>query len=583
MKVKVPFGLRDGVLEHVQDVPNGNKCGCVCPNPNCGVPLQAKNNPKNVKVPHFAHAEKTNCTYNGMSDLHIIAQRILLESRKIATPAFMRQPTYTLEDGSKLVGKEICIPSQTLEASAAYMEYQWEGFTPDIAFEVGEKLLFIEIAVTHFVEEKKKNAVKSNGAAMIEIDLSCIDHKTLFNKSELESLIIEQSENSYWINNPKGEELYKESMEELKAKAAIKNTAIVQKEQKAKAAKKKREMDFEKLREAKREPFLDDLKSREEAQNSSWRKQRESYLKSLSNRDVALNTEAFKVAKKQRIIDIYDENDWIFNSYRADWQLFIITDILIPHHKKSSKLLNVNDIKKMVVSKFGIINFMESLNIEKQEQKRIGLEKGKNYQDYGAWFFSKNENKQIISPYSPVNEYIKHLSRYGFIELYKSDFKCLYKSINDYQEFIEKETLKYKIRKEEHKKLAAEEEQRRILENVKILKDKQKSKDQREQENTQRINTLIAADKRLWDKAKGVGFNCNNCKMALLESDRPCPFCKHTVRSKYEIDSHHLTVAEKKYQSFTAPRSSLVNAPLIDTECLENFFPSISDIDNDEL
>lgn len=43
-----------GELVHVDDAPNGKACGCVCPGPECGQSLIARNNGKK-KIHHFAH------------------------------------------------------------------------------------------------------------------------------------------------------------------------------------------------------------------------------------------------------------------------------------------------------------------------------------------------------------------------------------------------------------------------------------------------------------------------------------------------------------------------------------------------
>ena len=52
--LKIPWGLRaaTGTMVHVDDVPNGNACGCVCPS--CGAALQARNGGTKI-AHHFAH------------------------------------------------------------------------------------------------------------------------------------------------------------------------------------------------------------------------------------------------------------------------------------------------------------------------------------------------------------------------------------------------------------------------------------------------------------------------------------------------------------------------------------------------
>lgn len=67
----------DGVLWDIEDVPNGNACGCICPA--CGEPLMAKNQ-GTVRMHHFAHQSGTECEYAYESMLHILAKDKIREA-----------------------------------------------------------------------------------------------------------------------------------------------------------------------------------------------------------------------------------------------------------------------------------------------------------------------------------------------------------------------------------------------------------------------------------------------------------------------------------------------------------------------
>ena len=58
----------DGKLRHVDDVPNGNACGCLCPDPLCRQPLTAKQGKK--KIHHFAHI-------SGSQECHWAAENVI--------------------------------------------------------------------------------------------------------------------------------------------------------------------------------------------------------------------------------------------------------------------------------------------------------------------------------------------------------------------------------------------------------------------------------------------------------------------------------------------------------------------------
>ena len=51
------YGMRDGKLLFISDVPRGLACGCVCAR--CHQPLVAKKGP--IRRHHFSHLKDTNC------------------------------------------------------------------------------------------------------------------------------------------------------------------------------------------------------------------------------------------------------------------------------------------------------------------------------------------------------------------------------------------------------------------------------------------------------------------------------------------------------------------------------------------
>lgn len=72
-----------GHLVHVDDVPNGEVCGCTCPE--CGSKLIAKNKGQHNQH-HFAHIGGSDCVGAVESALHLMAKEILSEGKKIMLP-----------------------------------------------------------------------------------------------------------------------------------------------------------------------------------------------------------------------------------------------------------------------------------------------------------------------------------------------------------------------------------------------------------------------------------------------------------------------------------------------------------------
>lgn len=178
------WGVResDGLLVHVNDVPNGRECGCHCPV--CKSPFIARQG--KVRTWHFAHATKVNCDGAGETALHQAAKQILKDSlgrvfipdeviRKIGWPA---SPSHSvgrarrrLDDLMKHVFAERLVSPHKVRLEP--QDWIHQGFRPDAVLEgnKGSRLL-VEIRVTHEVDEEKRNQMRKVGLGAFEIDLS---------------------------------------------------------------------------------------------------------------------------------------------------------------------------------------------------------------------------------------------------------------------------------------------------------------------------------------------------------------------------------------------------------------------------
>ena len=67
----------EGRLAYIDNVPNGNGCGCFCPA--CGEPLTAKNGGAR-RIHHFAHQSGTECRYALEAMLHVLAKEKFREA-----------------------------------------------------------------------------------------------------------------------------------------------------------------------------------------------------------------------------------------------------------------------------------------------------------------------------------------------------------------------------------------------------------------------------------------------------------------------------------------------------------------------
>ena len=147
---------QEGDLVHVDTVPNGNECGCICPH--CKSSLCAKNGSDNdKKIHHFAHLSGADCQGAVESALHLLAKEILLETKCVYLPQRY--------DGRK----EELIRFERVETEFYDKETQ---LRPDCIGYYNDKCLWVEFKRTHAVDTKKRGKIISAHIDCIEIDLN---------------------------------------------------------------------------------------------------------------------------------------------------------------------------------------------------------------------------------------------------------------------------------------------------------------------------------------------------------------------------------------------------------------------------
>lgn len=140
-------------LVHIDEVPNGLSCNCVCPK--CREILIAKNGGK-IKEHHFAHQSNADCAGGYETVLHLLAKDILKETKLV--------PFINL-DG--IVSMEI--------ADTVELEKRINDIVPDVYACVRGKNIAIEIYVTHKIDDTKYRKIQESGLTTFEIDLSKIE------------------------------------------------------------------------------------------------------------------------------------------------------------------------------------------------------------------------------------------------------------------------------------------------------------------------------------------------------------------------------------------------------------------------
>lgn len=226
--IKVPFGLRNGRLYAPGDVQNGLACGCVCPG--CGARLVANHPTRKVK--YFSHHSAEGCAKGYETAMHLAAKQVLLDHKQLAVPSI--SATVVLRDKDTTTEakatKEISATTVVLDSVEAEVR-EFKGVVPDIVGNTGGRQIFIEVAVTHFIDEEKRCKLEALGFPTVEIDLSGVSEAPTL--AEIEQVVLHHPWNRRWIVNAKQQRLVEqataEAQTELDTKIAVAKREIAAK------------------------------------------------------------------------------------------------------------------------------------------------------------------------------------------------------------------------------------------------------------------------------------------------------------------------------------------------------------------
>ncbi len=210
------FGERDDKIIHIDEIissENGFKCNCVCPA--CGEKLVARTlGNKNKKC--FAHEANSNCDGGIETAMHKFAKEIIENEKKIKIPKLI----YNKYSKEYELVKEELIHFDKIELEKYISDFD---FKPDIIISKNGIPLIIEVAVTHKVDEEKRNKIIKSDISTIELYL---DKDEIFklSKEELAYKIINETDNKKWVFNRLEESKKKNINDILLAPKAEKRT-----------------------------------------------------------------------------------------------------------------------------------------------------------------------------------------------------------------------------------------------------------------------------------------------------------------------------------------------------------------------
>lgn len=184
---------KSGVIKSIGDVPRGLACECYCPV--CGEEVIARQG--EVREWHFAHESGSDCEGAAESALHLAAKQIIMEQEGMMVPELMATQEVKLSDGRQST-KTIVRPEIWIDFLSIELEKTISKIRPDVVVQVGDTMMFIEIAVTHFVDEQKSNVIEKMGVPTVEINLSQTSRRE-WDWDSLKEVIINEVYLKKWI------------------------------------------------------------------------------------------------------------------------------------------------------------------------------------------------------------------------------------------------------------------------------------------------------------------------------------------------------------------------------------------------
>jgi hypothetical protein len=208
--VKLPFGLLDGQYCHISQVPRGLQCNCRCPG--CNAELVARKGDKTSH--HFAHRAKSNCTYRPESSLHDYAKRLISQQQTFLTPSLhvmVRDNDYGFFVDDFIFGRQYTV-------DASVVEKVYEDVVPDVQLHTDAGIIFVELAVTHFIDRDKRSKLRRIGLPTIEINLSSVALDSPL--ETIEQAVLTDISLRKWVYHPGELELQSRLRKDLQNKIA---------------------------------------------------------------------------------------------------------------------------------------------------------------------------------------------------------------------------------------------------------------------------------------------------------------------------------------------------------------------------
>lgn len=150
--------------------------------------------------------------------LHYVVKQLLEEAGEVWTPAHPIELQHHCNSGRTLIRDGI-LPAQQLTLKNVVLEKRVGKLRPDLfceASEAGVQIynpLFIEVTVTHGIDERRAQRLVEQGIPTLELDFSQLGGRVT--QGQLKELVVREVENKRWVFNPLVEAMRAQLAQEL--------------------------------------------------------------------------------------------------------------------------------------------------------------------------------------------------------------------------------------------------------------------------------------------------------------------------------------------------------------------------------
>lgn len=548
---KIPFGLKDGRLFHVLDVPGKSACDCVCPG--CGGALVAINAPGRQVIEHFRHKAAVDCQGGVETAIHRAAKQVLLQTLRTALPDVSEEIAVTASDGTVL-SETLSLPSTVITAASGEEEPSLDGYRPDVQFLVDDHRLNIEILVTHAVDAGKAAKVVASGQATMEIDLSHLTFREIHNMTTFTALVCEAVPHRQWIYSPRLERARERVRVRLNEQLAAYEEELARQREEQAARDKAWALQHQqevlarhRAREQRRRHHPDAIALLGQARDPVWIEQRLQQLRETPRYALQQPTGGFNV----EALFVPVPAAWIFEAAFTDWQAFIL-DTLFPPTPSVAELTPAKLADK-VVRHFGLLpGTLEAVQLETDQR----LYPNAPCHDV----LTIDEFRLISSPLQVVMSYLMHLRTLGLANTQLTEL------LGDRKLPLPKVLALAASQSRQVGELSAPAVQ---------LQERQ----------ARHALAARASAQMLYEQGHRQGYRCSVCYLMSVPGYAPCPFCGEgrPAGRPVTLDTEFLRLERYKIRTTAAFLKCVAQSPELQLSTLSSCMDRLTAKDTETL